>query len=78
MKHFTFSPKVLDILNGVLPRLAPEAIPYDLDRARTATDTPYKTGQWKHILALHLRKGLNWGEVCDEKARQSACVQTAI
>ncbi|WWC73331.1 uncharacterized protein I206_107298 [Kwoniella pini CBS 10737] len=73
MKHFSFSPTVLDIINRNLHSLAPEAYPYDLDAAARTTSTEvHKTSSWKHILALHLRRGHGWEEVCEEKGKRAA------
>jgi hypothetical protein len=73
MKHFTFSPTVLDVVNRVLPQLAPDSSPYNLELARAAeSDTVYRTTMWKHILAIHLRRGHDWEKACDDKAIASA------
>ncbi|WWC64268.1 uncharacterized protein I303_106878 [Kwoniella dejecticola CBS 10117] len=73
MKHFSFSPTVLDIINRNLHSLAPEAYPYDLDAASRTTSTDvHKTSSWKHILAMHLRRGHGWEAVCEEKGRRAA------
>ena len=76
LQHFTFSPTVLAILNANLDQLAPESDPYDLARfGRAASSETVQFGQqWKHILALHLRRGSDWEEVCDEKGRRAASV----
>ncbi|WVR09242.1 hypothetical protein IAU60_006306 [Kwoniella sp. DSM 27419] len=73
MKHFSFAPTVLDIINRNLPMLAPEATPYDLDSlAHASSDTPITTSMWRHILALHIRRGRNWEAVCEDKGRNAA------
>lgn len=64
----------MTILNRVLPELAPEAWAYDIDRIRTAPADPYKTSTWKHVLALHLRRGDEWEKVCTEKGMRAASV----
>lgn len=73
MKHFTFSPTVLSILNEVLPELAPETAPYDLERiAHPTSDAVVRTHMWKHVLALHLRRGREWEQTCTEKGERAA------
>ena len=74
LAQFTFSPTVLEIINRVMPELSPESSLYDLQWAATAVSSePRRTpSMWKHILALHLRRGHGWEELCDEKGRQSA------
>ncbi|WRT68820.1 uncharacterized protein IL334_005800 [Kwoniella shivajii] len=73
MKHFSFSPTVLAIINRALPSLSPESLPYDLQAVSQATsqDIP-KSTMWRHILAMHLRRGKNWEAVCEEKGQRSA------
>ena len=73
LKHFTFSPTVLSLLNTVMPEIAPQSSLYDIRRVSEGTgDEVYKTGLWKHILALHLRRGDDWEDICDEKGHRSA------
>jgi hypothetical protein len=73
MKHFQFSPTVLSILNRVMPQLAPESSLYDLSAKGRAHDVePSRTGMWRHVLAMHLRRGSGWEQVCDEKGQRSA------
>ncbi|KAL7421402.1 hypothetical protein Q5752_004287 [Cryptotrichosporon argae] len=73
LAHFTFSPLVLSILNRMLPHLAPDASPYDLARvAHTTSAVPLRTPVWKHVLALHLRRGDGWQATCDEKGARAA------
>ncbi|WWC91469.1 uncharacterized protein L201_006415 [Kwoniella dendrophila CBS 6074] len=73
MKHFTFSPTVLSIINRALPILSPESQPYDIEAISQATSQDvHKTTVWKHILAMHLRRGKDWEQVCEEKGRRAA------
>lgn len=73
LKHFTFSPTVLSILNRVVPEIIPDGELYDLNAAARATsENPYRTSQWRHVLALHLRRGSDWEGVCEEKGMRSA------
>ncbi|GFZ51511.1 hypothetical protein JCM24511_09278, partial [Saitozyma sp. JCM 24511] len=73
MKHFAFSPTVLSILNRAIPTLAPESSLYDLSgESRMWSSSPGKSSGWKHILAMHLRRGADWEDVCDEKGHRAA------
>ncbi|RXK35614.1 hypothetical protein M231_07144 [Tremella mesenterica] len=73
MKHFTFSPTVLGILNRAMPELATDHTPYDLDLiAHPTSDVMERTSSWKHVLALHLRKGKEWEHTCVQKGETSA------
>jgi hypothetical protein len=72
MKHFTFSPSVLGIINRAMPLLAPEYVEYDLSDALEAHPVPHTYPNMKHILAIHLRRGAGWIEACDDKAIRSA------
>jgi hypothetical protein len=74
MKHFTFSPSVLSIINRAMPLLAPAYENYDLSAALDAPPTPHVYGNLKHILAIHLRRGTGWVEACEDKARDIAYV----
>lgn len=75
MKHFTFSPTVLNVVNRIMPEIAPDNSLYDLEAARMAqTDDVYRTSMWKHVLAIHLRRGGDWEQACDDKAIASAWV----
>lgn len=71
LKHFTFSPTVLSILNRFMPEIAPENSVYSLD-PRATSDTPRPTSMWRNVLALHLRRGSDWEGVCEEKGMRSA------
>lgn len=72
MKYFTFSPSVLGIVNRVMPVIAPGYDLYDTTDALAAHETPHQQGIFKHLLAIHLRRGHGWVEACDDKARSSA------
>lgn len=72
MKHFTFSPSVLGIINRAMPLLAPGYDEYDLSDALEAHPIPHTYANLKHILAIHLRRGPGWVEACDAKAMRSA------
>ncbi|WVQ94802.1 hypothetical protein IAU59_001885 [Kwoniella sp. CBS 9459] len=72
MKHFSFAPTVLSIINKALPDLSPDSQPYDLESVAHANGDPVRTGMWKHVLALHLRRGKNWEMVCEEKGARAA------
>jgi len=74
LAQFTFSPTVFAILNRILPELSPNSNLYDLDRAgRAVSAEPKKTGgMWRHVLALHLRKGGEWEDFCVERAKSAA------
>jgi len=72
MKHFTFSPSVLGIINRIMPELAPGYDMYDTADALAAHETPRQHGYFKHLLAIHLRRGHGWVEACDDKAIRSA------
>ncbi|ORY29109.1 hypothetical protein BCR39DRAFT_565191 [Naematelia encephala] len=72
MKHFSFSPTVLAIINRAMPKLSRNSELYDLDRVAHAEAEPYRTSMWRHILALHLRRGPEWEAVCEEKGMRSA------
>jgi hypothetical protein len=76
LKQFTFSSTVLGILNRFMPELAPESSPYDLDRAERAVSAePIRMGgPWRHVLALHLRRGADWEAVCERKGHSTSCV----
>ncbi|ODN80051.1 hypothetical protein L198_07861 [Cryptococcus wingfieldii CBS 7118] len=73
MEHFSFSPRVLSILNDRLQILSPTTPLYDLEAAaegkgKSAISTPI----WKHVLAMHIRRGEDWERVCEEKGETSA------
>ncbi|WOO86038.1 uncharacterized protein LOC62_07G009524 [Vanrija pseudolonga] len=73
MAHFTFSPRVLNILNRMMPAIAPHSASYDVERiAHSRNKAIMPTNPWKHILALHLRRGDGWEAACEEKAARSA------
>jgi hypothetical protein len=76
LAQFTFSSTVLGIINRVMPQLAPDSALYDLQRADTSVSAEPKRmgrgGAWRHVLALHLRKGNAWAEYCDERGKISA------
>ncbi len=73
LKHFTFSPTVLGILNRIVPEIAPDSGIYDLAAtARATSDVSYRTSMWRHVLALHLPRGADWEAVCEEKGMRSA------
>jgi hypothetical protein len=64
---------VLSILNRAIPSLAPESSLYDLSRdSRMWSSSPGRMSGWKHILAMHLRRGADWEDVCDEKGHRAA------
>ncbi|KAK8843501.1 hypothetical protein IAR55_007161 [Kwoniella newhampshirensis] len=73
MKHFSFAPTVLSILNDHMDDIAPEQPLYDLDAiSHTTSNAGVKSTMWKHILALHIRRGPNWEAVCEEKGQRAA------
>lgn len=73
LKHLTFSPTILSLLNRVVPEIAPDTSLYDLEAVSRATsENPYETTPWRHVLALHLRRGKDWQDVCEEKGMRSA------
>lgn len=72
MKHFTFSPSVLGIINRALPALAPGYDLYDTSDALEAHEYPHNYPNFKHLLAIHLRRGDGWSAACDDKARRAA------
>ncbi|TXT04829.1 hypothetical protein VHUM_04097 [Vanrija humicola] len=73
MAHFTFSPRVLNILNRMMPAIAPHSAAYDVDRiAHPRNKHIMPTNPWQHILALHVRRGDDWEATCEDKAARSA------
>jgi hypothetical protein len=54
LKHFSFSNRVLSIINRSLDDLAPDTAPYP-DEVENVKN-PRKILPWKNVLALHLRK----------------------
>ena len=74
LAQFTFSPTVFAVLNRIVPEISPDAALYDLERAAIAVSAEPKKmgGMWRHVLAMHLRKGAGWEEFCDERARSAA------
>jgi len=76
LAQFTFSSTVLGIINRVMPQLAPESALYNLQRADSSVSSEPKRlgrgGAWRHVLALHLRKGNGWPAYCDERGKISA------
>ncbi|KAL1404978.1 hypothetical protein Q8F55_008591 [Vanrija albida] len=73
MQHFSFSPRVLGILNRMMPAIAPHSASYDVDRiVNSRIKYIMPKNPWSHILALHLRRGDGWEEACEEKGERSA------
>ncbi|WVN91186.1 uncharacterized protein L203_106443 [Cryptococcus depauperatus CBS 7841] len=73
MEHFAFSPRVLTILNNHMDMLAPGSLLYDIEGVREAkSNSESMVGVWKHVLALHIRRGKDWERVCSEKGETSA------
>ncbi|WVQ81580.1 hypothetical protein IAT38_003704 [Cryptococcus sp. DSM 104549] len=73
MKHFSFAPRVLSILNQHMHELAPESPLYNLEAlAHTTSDREVKSSTWKHILAMHIRRGPNWEAVCESKGENTS------
>lgn len=56
----------------MMPELAPGYDLYDTADALAARETPRENGLFKHLLAIHLRRGQGWVEACDDKAMRSA------
>lgn len=75
MKHFSFSSRVLSILNDHMTTLAPQHEPYDLATAANAkSEGEIKSTMWKHVLALHIRRGEDWERVCEGKGETAAYI----
>ena len=73
LRHFTFSPTVLSIINRIIPDIAPDNTLYEVEASARATSAiPLRTSQWRQVLALHLRRGDGWERVCEEKGMRSA------
>ncbi|KGB79128.1 hypothetical protein CNBG_4966 [Cryptococcus deuterogattii R265] len=73
MKHFSFSSRVLSILNDHMTTLAPQHEPYDLaTAANVKSEGAIQSTMWKHILALHIRRGEDWERVCEGKGETAA------
>jgi hypothetical protein len=74
LKHFTFSPTVLSLLNTILPELSPESNLYDVEKigGPAVNDEMYRTRMMRHVLAIHLRRGKDWETICEEKGHRSA------
>ncbi|KAJ9124337.1 hypothetical protein QFC22_001137 [Naganishia vaughanmartiniae] len=54
LKHFSFSTRVLSIINRSLELLSPDSTPYPEEIEHVKN--PRKVLPWKNVLALHLRK----------------------
>lgn len=76
LQHFTVSPSVLEIVNTLIPTIAPTSPLYDLDTSdayyRAHKDGAPHTSQWKHVLALHIRRGPEWVASCAAKGGRAA------
>jgi hypothetical protein len=68
LNHFTFAPSVLALVNRMLPAISPKSPPYAVSEYFKSPAKPRRDLHWKHILALHLRRGDGWAEACTQKA----------
>lgn len=70
LKHFSFSPRVLAIINRSIPYLSPHAEKYS-EEFLEAERRPERVTPWKNLLALHLRKSTD-GRYCERLGERFA------
>ncbi|KAJ9104022.1 hypothetical protein QFC19_004156 [Naganishia cerealis] len=69
LKHFSFSTRVLSIIDRSLGLLSPGAVPYPQEVERVKN--PRKVLPWKNVLALHLRKSSD-SHYCESLGERAA------
>lgn len=55
--------------------LAPQHKPYNLaTAANVKSESEIESTMWKHVLALHIRRGEDWERVCEGKGETIAYI----
>lgn len=72
LKHFSFAPPVLEVINRALPQLASTSDEYDLTRTIVTHPHHSKEKQWKHLLVLDVRFASDGGQMCREMGERTA------